>query len=299
MNSRLRSLLSIVVDRRLYGLGFLITSLPFAVILLAIQLYILFLFSPQLLPIHVFLYVLVIVLSGAPAKNTEREFHLMDRWLAYLVLFTGLLGAGFGFTLKTEATPFGYLQALLALIIPQIVIVLSLMNIVVRGQRISLRASVGLPDGAFDKAKKEWEQELGMLPNLDKIVGNLYEGRFVASLFDAGFFNLAILWSCSIMEEVVDTITNEIISKKPDQAVFFRHEDSSRRPYPEQLNSLGYGLQEAQRTLLWRVWAVRNRIAHHKHKPTFSETADTLRTLISFTEEMPTTLKNWRPKTIG
>lgn len=134
---------------------------------------------------------------------------------------------------------------------------------------------------------------------MDKILDDLYEGRFVASLFDKGFFNFGILWSCSVMEKIVDVVAAEIVSKTPERASLFRYEGGRRRPYPEQLNNLGYGLEETRKKVLWHVWEVRNEIAHRNHRPTFDETSEALRILISFTQEMPIILKSWGSKATG
>lgn len=42
---------------------------------------------------------------------------------------------------------------------------------------------------------------------------------------------------------------------------------------------------------LWNE--VRNKIAQHNHIPTFNETNDAIKILISFMKEMPMTLHNW------
>lgn len=293
------SLWETMIDKRLYGSGFLFRSLPFALIILVIQSYVFILFSPHMLPTYVFLFALIIALSGLPAKNVRRDFHPMDWWLAYLFMVVSILGMGFAFGIKVETTLLSYLQAFLALILPQAAIVVSFMTIVVIGQRMSLRTSLGLRDNAFDKAKRKWQQELSAFPNLEKILDNLYEGRFAAGLFDKGFFNFAILWSCNVMEKIVDVVVAEVVSQTLERTSLFRYEGGRRRPYPEQLNNLGYGREETQKKILWRVWDVRNEIAHRNYRPSFNETAETLRTLISFTEEMPTILKSWGPKATG
>lgn len=137
MSSKSISILNTIMDRRLYGSGFFMRSLPFALIILTIQSYEFVLFSPQMLSTYVLLFVLIIAISALPAKNVRREFHPMDWWLAYLFMVVSILGAGFAFSIKIEMTPLSYLQTFLALIIPQVAIVISFMTIVVIGQRIS------------------------------------------------------------------------------------------------------------------------------------------------------------------
>lgn len=281
------------MDRRLYGVVFFYRSLPFVVIGLVVQSYVFALFFPQLLLVYVTVYITLLVFSGLLAKNSGREFHAMDWSLAYIFLTTSILGLGFAFSANFEITPLGFLQAFLVVIVPETALLLSSIIITVLGQRVSLRYSFGMSDGVFGKARKRWEQELDTFPNLDNILSSLDEGRFVASLFDKGFFNLAILWSCNVMEKIVDATATEIVSQMPDKEPLFRYEGGRRRPYPEQLNNLGYGLQETYKTALWRVWDVRRKIAHYNHRPTFNETAEVLRTLISFAEEMPRILKSW------
>jgi len=112
---------------------------------------------------------------------------------------------------------------------------------------------------------------------------------FVASLFDKGLSSLTVLWSCNVMEEVTDVITDEIINRNAEHRTLFRKESDSRRYYPLQLKNLGYDFHPKCHTL----WGVRNKIAHRNYEPTFDETKEAMVILTLFTQKTPTILKKW------
>ncbi|MBX5328604.1 MAG: hypothetical protein QHH18_07500 [Candidatus Bathyarchaeota archaeon] len=152
-----------------------------------------------------------------------------------------------------------------------------------------------MTDNFFIRQKEIWKNELKEFQNADKIIECLDDGRFIASLFDEGLFNLTILWSCNIMEKVIDAIVNEIIARNPEKRGLFRTEEGRPRNYPRQLENLGYKYSAVNKLFdvdtLWNK--IRNNIAHHNYKPTFDETYETLNILVSFTREMPKMLKSW------
>jgi hypothetical protein len=150
------------------------------------------------------------------------------------------------------------------------------------------------------KQKKVWEKKLADLPNLENILISIDSGRFVATLFDRGSFNLAVLWSCNLMEQIVDAVVAEIISRNPQRMEFFKKEDSGPVGYPKQLRNLGFkpsiekNRKDEQITTeaLWHK--IRNDIAHRNYKPTFQQTSGTICILVSFMEEMPEILEAWK-----
>jgi len=174
--------------------------------------------------------------------------------------------------------------------------VISIIMIVVSGQRASLRKSIGLNDDFFEKEKRTWENQLDGFPNLDRILENLDEGRLIASLFDKGFFNLVVLWSCNVMEEVVDATAKGVISKCPEKRQLFKTETGHGLPYPTQLKNLGYrSYQSNEEFNIDRLWnRLRNKIAHHNYRPSFDETNKALQVIVSFVKEMPTILQDWK-----
>jgi len=298
-NSKLNSMLDIIKDKNLYGRNFFFSSLPSLIVGLVIQYYIYYLLTPQLLIIYVpFYFGLIFLVSGLFTKNFKKEFHPMELWLAYLLFYTSVFSKAFAVIAPFENTFIGFLERLLVMIISEPAFIFSLITLVVLGQRFSLRNNVGLRDNFFDKEKNRWKSELGGFPNLDKILESLDGGRFVANLFDKGFFNLTILWSCNVMEEVIDAITNGIISKIPEKKTLFRTEEGRPLSYPLQLKNLGYKPYQENRNkekrpdidTLWHQ--VRNKIAHHNYKPTFNETNETIKILTSFIKEMPMILHN-------
>lgn len=65
--------------------------------------------------------------------------------------------------------------------------------------------------------------------------------------------------------------------------------------YPDRLRNLGYEYSAEDKLfgvdILWNK--IRNKIAHHNYKPTFDETYEALKILVSFTHTMPSILKTW------
>ena len=298
--SRLKTMFDAIKDKNLYGRGFLYSSLFYLVFVLFVQTVINFLLNPQLLIIYIPPYIGLILITAIFTKNLI-EFHPMAPMLAYLLLFTSALSKAFAYVAPFPNVYFffpPFVQRLSVLFISEGALLASLITIVVLGQRISLRNSVGLSDKIFDKEKDRWKSEVEEFPNFDKILESLDGGRFVPGLFDKGFFNLTILWSCNVMEEVIDAIAEGVVNKNPEKKILFRNEKGFRLPYPSQMKNLGYEFcQKSQNKVqlnvenLWQK--VRNRIAHHNYRPTFDETNETLKILISFVIETPTILQKW------
>ncbi len=296
--SRLETMFDAISDKNLYKRGFLSNSLPFLLFGLSTQVILHFLLNPQLFIIYVPLYVGFVFVTAILTKNLRGEFQPMAPLLAYLLLITSALSKAFALF-----APFQHLviffsplaQYLLVVMISEAAFLASLMTIVVLGQRISLRNSVGLSDRFFDKEKDRWKGEIEAFPNFDKILESLDGGRFVASLFDKGLFMLTILWSCNVMEEVIDAITEGILDEDPKKKTLFRNERGFRLAYPLQIKNLGYEFcQDKMQLTVETLWhRVRNKIAHHNYRPTFEETNKSIMILTSFIKETPVILQKW------
>lgn len=282
-------MLNTIIDRSLYGKSFFTKSFLYLLIGIVIQYYTFYLLTPQWLIIYIFFYVGLVLISGAFAKNVKREFHPMAWWLAYLLFLTSILSKAFAITAPFESTFLGFLKRLLIVMISEPAFLISIITIAVFGQRTSLRKNVGLDDSFFDEEKNKWKREIGEFPNVEKILAGLSGGRFIASLFDKGLFNLTILWSCNVMEEVIDATADGIIDKNPEKRTLFRKESGSRLYYPLQLRNLGYDFHQKCHAL----WEIRNKIAHRNYKPTFDETKEAMKILTSFTKETPARLQKW------
>lgn len=297
--SRLKMMFDAVKDKNLYGRAFFYNSFFYLIIGLIVQYYVYYLLTPTWLVIYVPLYfAMIFLLSGLFAKNFKKEFHPMGWWLALLLLLSSTLAKAFAIIAPFENTFIGFLKRLLVLGIPEPAFLISLVTIAVFGQRLSLRNSIGLDDKFFVKEKNRWKSEVKGFPNFDKILESLDGGQFVAGLFDKGLFSLAILWSCNVMEEVVDAIADGITSKAPEKKAFFKTEEGRPRRYTLQLKNLGYASllkrQENSKfnvNILWHK--VRNDIAHHNYTPTFNDTNATLKILILFVRETPFVLQQW------
>ena len=276
-------------DRNLYGRSFFSKSLIYLIIGLIIQYYTFYLLIPQWLIIYAVFYVGLVLISGAFAKNVKREFHSMAWWLAYLLFLTSVLSKAFAVIAPFENTMLGFLKRLLIVMISEPAFLISMMTIAVFGQRTSLRRNTGLNDNFFDEERNRWKKEVRGFPNLNKILDSLSGGRFVVGLFDKGLFNLTVLWSCNVIEEVTDAITEEIIILNSKRRKMFRKKSGFPLYYPQQLKNLGYSFHQRCHGL----WEIRNKIAHRNYKPTFEETNEALTILILFARETPANLKKW------
>jgi len=287
--SRFSLMLNAIIDRNLYGRSFFTKSFLYLVIGVIVQYYTFYLLTPQWLIIYIFFYIGLLLISGAFAKNVKREFHPMGWWLAYLMFLTSFISKAFAIIAPFENTILGFMERLLIVAISEPAFLISIITIAVFGQRISLRKNIGLDDNLFDKEKNRWKREAKGFPNLDEILAGLSGGRFIAGLFDKGLFNLTILWSCNVMEEVIDAIADGIIDRNPDKRTMFRKKSGSRLYYPLQLKNLEYDFHQRCHAL----WDIRNKIAHRNYKPSFEETSEAMMILVLFTKDTPTILKKW------
>lgn len=308
MNQRLRTFKKLVADRRLYGASFFYVSFIPLVIGLITQ------FVTQILPRrqspvfflpYVVGYFLVIVFSAIPAKNVSAAkkffaFHPIGFLSTLALLFLSSISIYFTFIFNPENRLMGLFVNLAVFIFAQVGFIFSVLNIAVIGQRVSLRNSVKLKDDFFKEGRERWEKELGGFPNLNKILENLDEGKYLAGLFERGSFDLVVLWSSNIIANIVDTATDVIIRRFPDKERLFRiskvnkagetYVNSER--YPVQLSNLGFSFQkgnedEKEKFNLEILWQTRNDIAHRNEKPTFFETIETLQVMVSFTNDVP------------
>ncbi len=295
-----KTILRTILDRRLYGRTFYLNCLPFLAFGVFFQSVIIFVLNRQMLALYLPTAIGAVLFSALGAKNTGREFYCIGYHLGLLFLFASVLAETLTFLLQVENSLFGAFQILVVFCLSTIAFAISSVHIAVWGQRVSLRVSAGLTDDFFRKKREKWENELNEFPNAKSILDSMDGGRFIADLFDRGSFNLMVLWSCNVMEEIVDAITDGIISRKPEKAELFKTKDGRRKNYPRQLKNLGWqpcqGKDHKDSSLnedkLWN--ALRNNIAHHNHKPTFAETYGALKVLTCFMTTMPMTLKAWK-----
>jgi hypothetical protein len=294
------AVLHAILDRRLYGRTFFLNCLPFLAFGIVFQSLVISMLNKPMLALYLPTAVGLVLFSALGSRNFAREFYCIGYHLGLLFLLASVLAETSTFLLHVENSPFGAFQIIVVFAISTMAFVISTVHIAVWGQRVSLRMSAGLTDDFFRKQKKEWKNELKEFPNAKSILDSIDGGRFIANLFDRGSFNLVVLWSCNVMEEIVDAITDGIISMHPEKTELFKTKDGRRQNYPRQLKNLGWQLrrtrdQNDESLDEDQVWnTLRNNIAHHNHKPTFAETYGTLKVLTCFLTTMPMTLKAWK-----
>lgn len=293
----------VIVDKRLYGPVFFIKSGPLLLFGFIIQSYVLWVLNSQLLLAYVPLAIFFVLMNSLAAKNTGKEIPAMNYLLSFMFTLVSGLAYSTQFTFQFDNSIIGLFQLGITMAVIEAALILAIFQITILGQRISLRTSIKLTDDFFKKNKKKWQNELRGLPNLDEILRSLEDGRFIASLFDKGSFNLAVLWSCNTIEKIIDSTVDGIISKmSEDKKSSFRRENGTGTRYPIQLKVLGYsnkiGKQDNEEHIDIEVlWGkIRNDIAHRNYKPTFSETYGTLIILVSFIEEFPKIIQDFTSK---
>jgi uncharacterized membrane protein HdeD (DUF308 family) len=297
---KIHEIFNAIFDRRLYGRGFIWKSVFFLGFALIIPSYAFFLFSREILVAYILVFLVYFLISGLFSKNFEkREFPVMPSWLSFLFLMVSILAFAFFLVARVENNVYGMFQSLLLFTLPILAFIISVPEITVLGQRFSLRMNIGLTNHFIDKHQEIWKKELKGFPNSENIVDALDAGRHVASLFDRGSFNLAVLWSCNVMEEIIDAAAKGIIQKDPLKKELFRTE-TGFRTYPTKLRNFNYvhrqkSCRKSEQMTIDDLWdKVRNQIAHHHYVPTFDQTFGALIIFVSFVEEFPKTLQAWR-----
>jgi hypothetical protein len=297
-DSRIRLMLNAVFDLRLYGSSFFLRTSPLLALGLVVQISIFLLLARVMIVVYVPLFILVILVSGLGSKNYAREIPSIGYFRAFLLLIVSALASTVPFTLGLENTWYSLFRFLLTFGLSNIALTVAIVEVTIVGQRVSLRQSILLDDFFFRKEKKDWDEGLVGFPNSKAIVSSLNDGQFVASLFDKGSFNLAVLWSCNVMEKVIDSVVEGLVSQNPERKKLFRKDNDERRGYPQQLENLGpkldakIGSYDLTAENLWHK--LRNDIAHYNYRPSFQETYGALTILVSFVEEMPKVLQAWK-----
>jgi signal transduction histidine kinase len=158
-DSTLGRLRDAIWDRELYGRSFFFESLWYLIFGLLIQYVSYFLLAPAWLIVYVPLFLVAIILISTVLTKNYREFHPMDRWLAYLLLFTSSLSKVFAVLIFLTTTVLFFLQFMLVLFVCEPAFLSSLIMIVVLSQRDSIHNEVGLPNNFFKREKTRWEKE--------------------------------------------------------------------------------------------------------------------------------------------
>lgn len=298
----LREIFLAIFDRRLYGPGFFLVGGPPLAVGLAVEILIAYTLTRSMLLLYVPLFFVLELVSGLGSKNFARtqEVPNMGHLRGFLFLIVSALAIAFPFLAKFPNDTYGLFQFLLTFSVSAVALTVAIVEVTVLAQRISLRDNVHLDDGFFKKQKKIWQKDLEGFPNSARIIEKIDDGRFIPVFFDRGSFNLVVLWSCNVMEEIIDATVDGIIQKNPTKKLTFKNERGGPQRYASQLKNLNcvhrqsIGRESDQMSIedLWDK--VRNPIAHHKYKPTFEQTFAALTIFVRFIEEFPKTLQSWK-----
>lgn len=211
--------IQVVFDRRLYSKSILFSLFVLAVAAI-VNAVILSMFGFQSSIIYLMLFILLIIVSALPVKNVGRNFYAIEFWLSALFLITSVIAEAFTFIFFVKGL-IDFFSYILPWCVSNIAVVVSVLHVTVLSQRLSLRESVGLVDNFFANQKRLWKDELKEFKNADRIIECLEDGKFIPHLFDKGLFNLIVLWSCNMMEKIIDVATEEIIALKPEKRSLF------------------------------------------------------------------------------
>jgi len=300
-HSKLQGILLTVFDKRLYGLQFFLISGPPLAVGLAIEVSIYYALKSPLLLSYVFVFLALVLICGIGSKNfgREREVPNMGYFRSFLFLIVSVLAVTFPFLAHFSNNLYGFFDFLLTYTISVLALTVAVVEVTILGQRTSLRKSIHLDVEFFKKQRAIWEERLQSFPNSEKILDRIDDSKYVSDFFDRGSFNLAILWSCSIMEEIIDATTKRIIKRDPTKEPLFRKEKGERQPYPLQLRNLNFiyhpkSTRKSEEMSIDDLWVKeRPQIAHHEHRPSFDETFGALAIFVSFIEEFPKKLEAW------
>lgn len=227
------------------------------------------------------------------------EFHPLGFKSCVAMIFLSSISIFFSFIFK-QGEPLLYLVLdSITFVFAEIALTYSIVNIVVIGHRASIIDNIKIKEKYFAKAIEKWKLELSDFPQIEKIIENLNGGKYVTQFFERGSFDLVILWSCSIMSNIVNLTTEPIIAKFPEKEKLFRQTKVTRshetyidfERCPVQLSNLGFNSCRNNKFNLNDLWETRNNIAHRTIKPSFSETIETLKVLVAFTDDLPQLLK--------
>jgi hypothetical protein len=255
--------------------------------------------------LYVIVFVLVVVVSGALAKNAfprkrYQSFHPLGFKSGLSMLFLSVISIYFSFIFVPENVRLGIVLNITIFVYAEITFHFSIMNMAVIGQRRSLRYSINLKGDFFRQSRKKWEDELKGYPNSKQLLESLDEGNYITEFFDQGSFDIAVLWSCSLISNAVNTVTETIIAKYPEKESLFRKKKINDKGdtyveferTPVQLENLGFSAQtitnrNGEKFNLQVLWQIRNDIAHRNELPTFFVTIEALRFLVTFANELP------------
>jgi len=297
-----QAILLAIFDKRLYGSGFFLTSGPPLVVGLVMESAIIYVLNRPILLLYVPMFFAMVLVSGLGSKNfaQTREVPNMGYLRGYLFLIVSALAIAFPFYAKFSNDIYGLSQFLVTFSVSIAALTVAIVEVAVLGQRVSLRNSIHLHEGFFKQQKRIWEKGLEGFPNSRRIIEKIDDGSFLIALFDRGSFNLAVLWSCNVMEEIVDVAVDGIIQENPTMKSTFKNEKGGPQRYPLQLGNLNFVYsknvgRESEQMSVEDLWdKVRNPIAHHKYKPTFDQTFGALTIFVRFMEDFPETLQSWK-----
>jgi hypothetical protein len=290
-----------VLDKRLYGPKFFWTSGPMLACGFALDFGIIYAINRLMLVSYVPIFFVLVLLSSLSSKNVGKEVLNIGYFRSVIFFLASVLAVAFSvlFLARLPNNYVGVSEFLLTFIVSTVALIVAIIEVTVLGQRVSLRDSIHFDEGFFKEQKEVWEKDLGDFPNSEKILNKIDDCRFVPLLFDKGSFDLVVLWSCSIMEEIIDAVTELIIQKDPTKTLNFRKENGCRLPYALQLKNLNYVDhqkmdRESEKLSTFDLWKkVRDPIGHHELKPSFDQTFGALAIFVSFVKEFPKTLQAW------
>lgn len=292
-----------IFDRRLYGRSFFVNSVPFLVVIFALQIMIYFLLNSPMLYIHVPLFVTLLIVSGFGSKNMsprahKREIHSMGPIRVFLFTLISIMASVAPFIVSQPSDPWlATAQYPVLYGLSTLALTMAVVEITLYGERISLRMSLELTDDFFKNQKEIWAEILADFPNSDNIVNCLDGVSAVTASFDHGSFGLALLLSFAVMEQILDEVAEGVISREPKKGWIFRHKKNFRKSFVDQIENLGFHpdlrkIQEDEKIPLKELYLVRNDFVHRSILPTFQQTFGVMATLKSFVEDMPGILQD-------
>jgi hypothetical protein len=172
-------MLTTLIDKRLYLHSFFFHAFPFIIIGLSVEVLICIALNPSMLLIYLLVFGIIILVSGLGAKNYFAEVYAMGRFEGFLFLLSSMLASSTPFVLLKPTNSLNYLFLyLLIFTISTSALILSIIEITIRGQRVSLRQNINITKDFFDKQKKSGKNNYLIILIRTKFLMQSMRGNF-------------------------------------------------------------------------------------------------------------------------
>lgn len=223
----------------------------------------------------------------AQEPSARVRFNPVAEWWAALNFYTSLICWLFADTLSQRQEPIYFSLFILVETLAIATLLLSFMSLIVRIQRRSKRDTMKFDERFLKNMEGRWARLIPKEEHNERevILGAMHGIQYVTDLFDMGMFSLAVLWCCSTIETMADSLIKIAYARSSA----FDRKTALTLPSPKKLTALGFPQGRASDTIgqvdssLNTVFhEIRGKIAHHNNNPSFDETCKAMIVLRDF-----------------